>query len=115
MEENLEQYIARISKYIQKPAPLESFVGFNERSNAIFEEVYHRQICGEDADQAKERVKEITLVCGMSWARDIQNFHIQNTWINGLLQPYSDIARAQDKDISLDQLIDKVQDEGPQE
>ena len=33
-------------------------------------------------------------------------------WLNGLLQPYADIARAQDKDKELGALIDKVHDEG---
>ena len=57
-------------------------------------------------------MKNIASFCGLRWARKIQNFHIKHTWINGLLQPYADIARAQDKDKPLGALIDKVQDEG---
>ena len=95
---------------MEKSAPAESFVIFNDEDTVVFNESY-QQISGEDAEQAKERVKHVASICGLRWARKIQIFHI-NILINGLLQQYADIARAQDKDKPLGALIDKVQDEG---
>ena len=112
VEEDPEQYIAQITNYMEKSASAESFVIFNDEDNAIFNESYQQQIHSEDAEQAKERVKQVASICGLRWASKIQNFHLKNTWINGLMQPYADIARAQDKDKPLGDLIDKVQDEG---
>ena len=82
----------------------------DEEGEAAFNVYYAQQIQGEDADQAKQVVKTIAAFDALRCARKIQNFHIKHTWINGLLQPYTDIARAHDKDKTLDQLIDKVQD-----
>ena len=112
IDENPEQYIARIINYVNKSVPVESFVDSNEEDEAAFNDYYAQQNQGEGAAQARERVKNIASFDALRCARKIQNFHIKHTWINGLLQPYADIARAQDKDKTLDQLIDKVQDEG---
>ena len=111
-EEDPTQYLARISNYVNNSAPLESFVRFDDQDTAAFQTYYESKIGGEDADAAKAHVKNISIFCGLRWAKRIQTFHIRHIWQNGLLQPYSDIARRLDKDKEIGALVDRVHDEG---
>ena len=52
------------------------------------------------------------ILCGLRSAKRIQTFHIRHILLNGLLQPYSDIARRLDKGKDIGALVDRVHDEG---
>ena len=112
IDEDPTQYVSRISHYLTNAAPADSFVTFTAADRVAFDMAYADKISGEDVAAARRPVREIAILCGKRWAQRMQAFHIRHIWLNGLLQPYSDIARAQDRDKELGALIDKVHDEG---
>ena len=112
MDEDPIQYFARISTYIKNSAASEGFVTLTNEERATFNTKVTEKLGGENQVEIQNHVNDITVEYGKMWARRIQNFHIRHVWLNGLLQPYSDIARAQDTDKNLGALLDKVQDEG---
>ena len=70
-EEDPTQYLARISNYVNNSAPLESFVRFDAQDTAAFQAYYESKIGGEDADAASVHVKNISILCGLRWAKRI--------------------------------------------
>ena len=110
IEEDPSQYLARISNYVEGSAPAASFVVFTPADQANFDADFPRLFVANPG--VKERIKHVIFRFGQMWANRIHAFHIRHIWLNGLLQPYADIARAQDADKELGRLVDKVQDEG---
>jgi len=87
-------------------------VAFDAEETTEFAGMVAEKINADDQAAVRTAVRNITLHFAKKWAGKIQNFQIKSIWLNGLLQPYADIARAQDKDKELGALIDKVQAEG---
>ena len=110
-EEDPTQYIARITAYLNNAAPSDSFIQWSparrDEFNTVFAEKFQEQ-----NRAARALCRGVVEQFGKLWAADIHKFHIKHIWLNGLLSPYADIAKAQDHDKELGALVDKVHDVG---
>ena len=115
-EEDPYQYLARVKAYFDNAAPPQDFRRWTTASEAQLATLYGNQFtaaaAGADDVDLIRRVRVIVDAFGDLWLTQMHNFHIRHAWVNGLLQPYHDIAKAQDKDKEFGALVDKVQDEG---
>ena len=110
-EEDPSQYIARITSYVNNAAPAASFITWSNARRDLFNATFEEKFNGQDR-AARTVCRSIVDTYATLFATDIQRFHIKHIWLNGLLQPYNDIAKMQDKDKELGALVDKVHDVG---
>ena len=110
-EEDPSQYIARITTYVNNAAPAASFITWSNTRRDLFTRKFEEKFTGQDR-AARTACREFVDSFATLFAQDIQRFHIKHIWLNGLLQPYNDIAKLQDKDKELGALVDKVHDVG---
>ena len=114
-DEDPYQYLARIKAYFDNASPSTLFTTWTDNDANAFTDRYnaHFVVAGADGDNVlKTRVKDIVDHFGALWVSRTQTFHVRHVWLNGLLPPYSDIAKAQDRTKEFGALVDKVQDEG---